>query len=250
MVLRKAAIIGNVDNGKSTLIGQLLRQTGELKSDQIHKVERLSQLGGRSFTDLSLCTDGLETEVKEAKTIDISFKFIDTPGVRIQLADCPGHLEYFTKTASALSNSEVLVLVLDINSGITAQTSFLLKMAKFFELNSIIVCVNKMDTVGFCAATFEKVASAIKEISEGLEIKCKVIPTSGKTGENLVGRTEKLVWWKGETLMDCLEKQIEIEDKSEEDTWLGVQNVFGGSFSGASEQVQGFLLSGALRRRR
>ena len=62
---------GSVDDGKSTLIGRLLHDTGHLTKDQIEAVEEASRKRGRKGVDLALLTDGLRAEREQGITIEI-----------------------------------------------------------------------------------------------------------------------------------------------------------------------------------
>lgn len=79
MELIKIATAGSVDDGKSTLIGRLLYETGALKTDQIQHIEEKSAARGFGYLDLSLATDGLLTEREQGITIDVSHIFFSTP---------------------------------------------------------------------------------------------------------------------------------------------------------------------------
>src|SRR3954466_15150426 len=93
---------GNVDDGKSTLIGRLLLDSGNIFSDQINYIREESVKHGKLF-DLSLLTDGLIMEREEGKTIDVAYRFFETEKRKFILADAPGHIEYTPNMITAAS---------------------------------------------------------------------------------------------------------------------------------------------------
>src|ERR1043165_2322015 len=84
---------GSVDDGKSTLIGRLLYDTRSIFSDQLAELERISSRTGNGL-NLALVTDGLRSERSGGITIDVGYRYFETPNRKIILADTPGHLEF------------------------------------------------------------------------------------------------------------------------------------------------------------
>src|SRR4051812_33380010 len=89
--LVRFATAGSVDDGKSTLIGRLLLDSKQVMDDQLEHIERTSEQRGDSYTDLALLTDGLRAEREQGITIDVAYRFFQTPRRRFIIADTPGH---------------------------------------------------------------------------------------------------------------------------------------------------------------
>src|SRR5947208_2407429 len=84
---------GSVDDGKSTLIGRLLFETGSVYVDQLEALERDSQRFGTTGEDIdfSLLLDGLEDERQQKITIDVAYRYFRTQRRAFIVADAPGH---------------------------------------------------------------------------------------------------------------------------------------------------------------
>ena len=114
--------VGSVDDGKSTLIGRLLYDTGQLTRDEIEAVEEASRKRGRKGIDLALLTDGLRAEREQGITIDVAYRSFDAKGRRILLGDAPGHVQYTRNMVTAAAGADAALLLVDAKSGTTAQT--------------------------------------------------------------------------------------------------------------------------------
>ena len=91
MDLLRFATAGSVDDGKSTLIGRLLYDTKTVFEDQIESVERASKDRGDDYVNLALLTDGLRAEREQGITIDVAYRYFQTPHRKFIIADTPGH---------------------------------------------------------------------------------------------------------------------------------------------------------------
>ena len=114
-----AVAVGSVDDGKSTLIGRLLYETGHLNADEIAHVEEASRKRGRKFLDLALLTDGLRAEREQGITIDVAYRSFDAQGRRILLGDAPVHEQYTRNMVTAAAGADVAILLVDAKNGLT-----------------------------------------------------------------------------------------------------------------------------------
>ena len=78
---------GSVDDGKSTLIGRLLHDTRGVYEDQLESVRKASRDSNAQGFDLSLITDGLRAEREQAITIDVAYRYFQTPRRKFIIAD-------------------------------------------------------------------------------------------------------------------------------------------------------------------
>ena len=127
--IRNIAIIAHVDHGKTTLVDELLKQSGVFRSNQ-EVAERVMDSGDiereRGITILS-------------KNTAITYK--DT---KINIIDTPGHADFGGEVERVLKMVNGVILVVDAFEGAMPQTKFVLKKALELEL-PVVVCINKID---------------------------------------------------------------------------------------------------------
>ena len=106
---------GSVDDGKSTLIGRLLHETGAVAEDELAALTRDSARFGNSgqAIDFALLVDGLEDEREQGITIDVAHRYFSSPRRAFIVADTPGHESYTRNTASGASNADLAIILVD-----------------------------------------------------------------------------------------------------------------------------------------
>ena len=131
----KIMTCGSVDDGKSTLLGRLIYETGNLNYDQSSYLEKLNQKyrNKPKNLDYSLLVDGLIDEKEQGITIDLAFKYLVLGDTQITLIDSPGHVEYTKNTACAASIANVALVLIDATKGITTQTRKHLEIINYFS---------------------------------------------------------------------------------------------------------------------
>lgn len=200
---------GSVDDGKSTLIGRLLHDCGQVPDDTIEAARRQSPASatGPNGLDFAYLLDGLEAEREQGITIDVSYRSFLTPKRAFQVADCPGHAQYTRNMATAASNCDVAILLVDARKGLLEQTRRHAKICAMLGIKDVAVAVNKMDLVGWSQEMFETICSDFELVAEQLNfITVTAIPTSATLGVNLVSNENSPSWYQGETLLSWLEK--------------------------------------------
>ena len=127
--VRNIAIIAHVDHGKTTLVDQLLRQSGVFRANQEVK-ERVM--------------DSNDLERERGITILSKNTAVFYKDTKINIIDTPGHADFGGEVERVLKMVDGVVLVVDAYEGPMPQTKFVLQKA--LELNlSVIVCINKID---------------------------------------------------------------------------------------------------------
>lgn len=201
---------GSVDDGKSTLIGRLLAETGSIPEDQLEYARR-TRRGGSTIpvgeVDFSLLTDGLEAEREQGITIDVAYRHMYLPsGRRVIIADAPGHEQYTRNMAVAASNAEVAVLLVDAARGVRPQTFRHLTVCALMGVRSILVAINKMDLVGYEHATFEEISGVVKAAAARLGLdEVTAIPVSAVAGDNVTAATVHMPWYHGPSLLKAVQ---------------------------------------------
>ena len=227
MNLLRIATAGSVDDGKSTLIGRLLYETGSLKDDQIEHIQEKSTSKGLDHLDFSLATDGLLAEREQGITIDVSHLYFKTKKRRFIIADSPGHIEYTRNMVTGTSNSDVTLLLLDARKGVIEQTKRHFYITQLLGIKKLIFAVNKMDLVEFDQNIFDQIKKQIKVLIEEQNIKdlqVYFIPLSALKGDNLLEKSEAMKWYTGGTLFDAIEN-ISLEEPPYKENVLQVQTV-------------------------
>jgi sulfate adenylyltransferase subunit 1 len=200
---------GSVDDGKSTLIGRLLYDTQSIPQDKMDALHAASKRKGLDFTDLSLLTDGLVAEREQGITIDVAHIYFSTPNRKYIIADTPGHIEYTRNMVTGASTAQVSLILIDARKGIVEQTYRHFFIAALLRIPYLVVCVNKMDLVEYNEARFNQIVEDFQQMVASASFQApsiKFIPISSLYGENVAGRSEKINWYKGESLLEYLEQ--------------------------------------------
>ncbi len=214
MELFKIATAGSVDDGKSTLIGRLLYETGSLKTDQIEHIKEKSMARGFGYLDFSLATDGLLSEREQGITIDVSHIFFSSLKRRFIIADSPGHIEYTRNMVTGTSIAKASIILIDARKGVVEQTKRHFFITQLLGIKQIIFAINKMDLVDYSENVFESIKSTLATLTEqhGLEgVNYHYTPISALHNDNLIESSEKLKWHVGEPLLPLIESLPIIE---------------------------------------
>src|SRR6186713_2582399 len=210
--LLRFATAGSVDDGKSTLIGRLLYDTKSIFQDQLEHVEETSRRRGDGYVNLALLTDGLRAEREQGITIDVAYRYFQTPKRKFIVADCPGHEQYTRNMATGASTADAAVVLVDAEKGVRVQTRRHTHIVALLGVQNVIVAVNKMDRIDYDKAKFESIAAEVVTYARKLGVKnIEVIPVAALVGVNVVSRgTQETPWYSGRTLLEALEG-IDVE---------------------------------------
>jgi bifunctional enzyme CysN/CysC len=222
----RLAIVGSVDDGKSTLIGRLLFDSKQIFEDQLEHVEETSRRRGDGYVNLALLTDGLRAEREQGITIDVAHRYFATPKRRFVIADTPGHIQYTRNMVTGASTADVAVILIDARKGVLEQTRRHAYIASLVGVRHLVACVNKMDLVGFDEAAFQAVATDFRELANKLDIPdITLIPVSALNGDNIVDRSGEMPWYEGPPLLYHLEHVHVASDRNLHDVRFPVQYV-------------------------
>lgn len=224
--LLRFTTVGNVDDGKSTLIGRLLYDSKSIFEDQLSAVEKSSLKKGQQEIDLAMFTDGLRDEREQGITIDVAYRYFNTPNRKFIIADTPGHIEYTRNMVTGASLANAAIVLIDARKGVVEQTRRHTFIASLLQIPHLLVCINKMDLVDFSKDAFEKIVNEFEEVASKLLINdIRFIPISALRGDNVVNRSEKMAWYKGATFLDTLETLHIGSDYNKVDARLPIQTV-------------------------
>ncbi len=227
MELLRFFTAGNVDDGKSTLIGRLLFDSNSISTDIIETLTKQSKSTGvDADIDLALLTDGLRAEREQGITIDVAYKYFSTDKRKFIIADTPGHIQYTRNMFTGASNADLAIILVDARNGITDQTKRHSIISSILGIPHVLVCINKMDLVDFKEEVFNQIEADYIKFAEPLKLnKISFIPASALAGDNVVKSSDKMPWFKGESLLDFLENVEIAEDKEIKEPRFQVQYV-------------------------
>ena len=201
---------GSVDDGKSTLIGRLLYDSKSILADQMEALQKQSKNREDGEIDLALLTDGLRAEREQGITIDVAYKYFNTPKRKFIIADAPGHIQYTRNMVTGASNSNCIVILVDARNGVIEQTRRHSIIASLLQIPHVVVAINKMDLVGYSQDVYNNILIDYAKVAAALDLKDIIyLPISALKGDNIVDKTEALSWYEGETLLSVLEN-IEV----------------------------------------
>jgi bifunctional enzyme CysN/CysC len=219
---------GNVDDGKSTLIGRLLHDSKLIYEDQLAAVRKDSVKSGTTGgdVDLALLVDGLQAEREQGITIDVAYRYFSTARRKFIIADTPGHEQYTRNMATGASTCDLAVILIDARKGVQTQTRRHSFIVSLLGIKHIIVAINKMDLVGYREAVFNRIKGDYLTFTQKLPAHdIRFIPISALTGDNVVSRSAETPWYREPPLLTLLETIEIASDRNLEDVRFPVQYV-------------------------
>ncbi len=214
MDLLRFITAGSVDDGKSTLIGRLLYDSKSILADQLEAIERSTKNKEAGVVDLALLTDGLRAEREQGITIDVAYRYFNTDKRKFIIADAPGHVQYTRNMITGASNADAIILLIDARQGVLEQTRRHSIIASLLKVQHVIVAVNKMDLVGFDKAVFDAIRRDFQNVSEQLGLEAvHFVPISARLGDNIVNKSESMLWYQGKALLTLLEELPLVEEE-------------------------------------
>ena len=221
---------GNVDDGKSTLIGRLLHDSKMIYEDHLEAITRDSKKVGTTGeeVDLALLVDGLQAEREQGITIDVAYRYFSTAKRKFIIADTPGHEQYTRNMATGASTCDLAIILVDARYGVQTQTRRHSYIASLLGIKHIVVAVNKMDLKGFDQGVFESIKADYLKFAEAINLvpsSLHFVPMSALKGDNVVNHSERSPWYTGPTLMEILETVEVSADRNFTDLRFPVQYV-------------------------
>ena len=197
---------GSVDDGKSTLIGRLLSDCKCIYDDQLASLTSDSKKLNRETVDLALLTDGLKAEREQGITIDVAYRYFSTPRRRFIIADTPGHEQYTRNMATGASKADLAIILIDARLGVLTQSRRHGFISSLLGIPHVLVCVNKMDLVGYSEEVFREIHKTYSEFTARLNLPdVHYVPISALLGDNVVERSVNMPWYEGPTVLSHLE---------------------------------------------
>ncbi|MBA2438045.1 MAG: sulfate adenylyltransferase, partial [Acidimicrobiia bacterium] len=188
-------------------------------------VERASLQRGEE-TNLALLVDGLRAEREQGITIDVAYRYFATPARSFVIADTPGHVQYTRNMVTGASTADLALILIDARNGIVEQSRRHAFLASLLRVPHLVVCVNKMDLVGYDQDVFDAIVAEFRAFAMRLEVTdLSFVPVSALVGDNVVHRSAAMPWYEGSSLLHHLESVHIASDRNLIDVRFPVQYV-------------------------
>ena len=210
--------IGHVDHGKSTLVGRLLFDAGNIPEAEMRKLKDKAQELGKSGFEFAFVMDNLKEERERGVTIDLSHQKFVSDKYEFTIIDAPGHKDFIKNMITGTSQADAAVLVVAATDGVMEQTKEHLFLCKTLGVKQLIVAVNKMDAVKYDQAKFDETKKGMEELMTKVGFDVSKVPflaTSGWEGDNVVKKSENMGWYEGKTLVEQM-NELEVPEKPTE----------------------------------
>ena len=240
----RIVMVGDVDAGKSTILGRLLVDLGQITPEKLKELESSSAKRGVPI-EYSFLLDAFQVERDQAITLDISRIWVKVAQRDYVFVDAPGHRELIRNLLSGASEVDAAVLVVAADDGITHQTRRQALFLQWFGFRQVLVAINKLDLAKDPQAAFESRSREVREFLEAVGLSASaIVPVAARSGDNIVERKELTTWWKGPTLLQALEPLKHREADPHGPLRFIVQDVYR---RGSGRLIVGRIDSGTVR---
>lgn len=240
--------IGHVDHGKSTLVGHLMVEHGDVGEQEVKKFEAMGEKG-KTFK-YAWIMDRLKEERERGLTIDLMHRKFESNKNYFTVIDAPGHRDFVKNMITGASQADAAILVVAADDGVMPQTREHAALAFTLGVQQVIVAINKMDRVDYKQEVYEAVKADVTKLLKSIGYGPKAdqfpyIPTSAFYGENLSTRSDKVKWYKGKILMEALDEIQPPKKAIDKPLRVPVQDVY--TITGVGTVPVGRVESGVLK---
>jgi len=203
--------VGHVDHGKSTTVGRLMYDSGNIDEQTMRKLKETAQQLGKSGFEFAFVMDNLKEERERGVTIDLAHKKFETPKYYFTIIDAPGHRDFVKNmiTGAAQADAGVLVVSANPGDGVQSQTREHVFLSRTLGVNQMIVAVNKMDMAKYDQKRFEEVKAEVSALLKSIGYKpdqIPFVPIASFPGDNVFKKSDKMPWYTGGTLFEVMDK--------------------------------------------
>ncbi|KAK9310397.1 hypothetical protein QLX08_000372 [Tetragonisca angustula] len=236
-------VVGHVDAGKSTLLGRLLCELGQVPSRLIHKYQQESKKIGKQSFAYAWVLDETGEERERGITMDVGHSKFETETKSITLLDAPGHKDFIPNMITGATQADVALLVVDATRGefetgfdSGGQTREHALLLRSLGISQLAVIVNKLDTVNWSKERFDEIVNKMSVFLKQAGFKDNVtfVPCSGLSGENILTKPKEPLsnWYTGPTLVSVIENFKCPERHINKPFRFSVNDIFKGTGSG------------------
>jgi len=220
-------ICGHVDSGKSTTTGRLLFELGGIPEREMEKLKQEADALGKSSFAFAFYMDRQKEERARGVTISCTTKEFFTDKWHYTIIDAPGHRDFIKNMISGAAQADVCLLMVPADGNFTTaiqkgdhkageiqgQTRQHARLLNLLGVKQLVVGVNKMDTdtAGpYGQARFDEIATEMRDMlvktgwkPDFVKSSVPVIPISGWQGDNLLKKSDKMPWYKGQEVVNA-----------------------------------------------
>ena len=223
--------IGHVDHGKSTTVGRLLFDSGNIDEQAMRKLKDKAQELGKGGFEFAFVMDNLKEERERGVTIDLAHKKFTTDKYDFTIIDAPGHRDFVKNMITGASQADAAVVVVAANDGVNAQTKEHIFLSRTLGVGQIIVAINKMDISGvdYKEERFNKVKEEVSALMKTVGYKpenTQFLAIASLKGDNVVKKSENMPWYKGKTLLEAIDDLVPPEKPTTLPLRMPIQDVY------------------------
>ena len=219
-------MVGDVDAGKSTILGRLLVDLGLVTPAKLQELETSSSKRGVPI-EYSFLLDAFQLERDQAITLDLTRIWVRTPDAEFVFVDAPGHRELIRNLLSGASEVDAAVMVVAADEGITQQTRRQALFLRWFGFANVLVAINKLDLAGDPRAAYEARAAEVRAFLDQLGMQARaIVPVAARSGDGIVKPGALTSWWQGPTLIEALGTLERVQVREDGPLRFVVQDVY------------------------
>jgi len=223
--------IGHVDHGKSTLVGRMLYELGEVTEQTLKKYRDEAEKIGKGSFEFAWVMDSLKEERQRGVTIDIAHKKFQTDKHYFTIIDAPGHKDFVKNMITGASQADAAILVVAAPDGVMPQTKEHAFLAKTLGISQFILAINKMDATKpeYSEQRYNEVKEDLIKLLKPIGYKVDsipFIPISAFNGDNIIKKSDKTPWYKGPTVLEAMNAFVAPEKPVGKPLRLPVQDAY------------------------
>ena len=222
--------IGHVDAGKSTTVGRLMFDSGNIDEQTMRKLQEKAKELGKAGFEFAFIMDNLKEEQERGVTIDLSHKKFESDKYEFTIIDAPGHRDFVKNMITGASQADAAVLVVAAtDKEVQPQTKEHVFLSKTLGVNQLIVAVNKMDMENYSEEAYKRIKEMLTPLLQSVGFKVDEIPfvpIASLKGDNVIKKSENMPWWTGGTLLENMNNFKEPEKPVDLPLRLPIQDVY------------------------
>ncbi len=243
------AFTGHVDHGKSTLVGSILFEKGEISEHEYEEYEKEAEERGKSESGLSYVSDNRLEERERGLSIKPSYNQLVTNNHNYTLIDCPGHQYYLRNMIQGVSQCNASVLTVDASEGVQSITKEHALISHVMGGEEVLIAITKMDEVDYDLDKFKSIKKEINSLYAKLPNETRpaqILPVSATESRNIISSNEGFSWFDGPSIVEALDSLPTPIESTDEAFRLPVDEKH--TMTGLGTTVTGTVRSGTLRR--